>query len=139
MSKLLAEVLADLRAKRVDYEEFLKQMAAIAAQVQLGRADDTPEPLAKSPALRAVYNTLASTQTSTTGTAEARPAFGAAPPDPILERAQTLDAKLRACAPDGWRGVLAKERAVKGIIFEVLGDEALVEQLFPVIKAQAAY
>ena len=139
MSKLLAEVLADLRARRVDYEEFLKRMAQIAVQVQSGHAADTPEPLARSQALRAVYNTLASTLVPATGTAEPRPAFGAAPPDPMLDLAQSLDAQLRTGAPDGWRGVLAKERAVKGLIFGVVKDQALVELLFPVIKAQAEY
>jgi len=43
MSTLLAEVLADLKARRIEYQEFLKRMAAIAAQVGAGRADDTPE------------------------------------------------------------------------------------------------
>ncbi len=139
MSKLLAEVLADLRARRVDYEEFLKRMAAIAAQVQAGSAADAPEPLAKSPALRAVYNMLASMTARSDIAAETRVPFGDDPPDAMLDLAQALDARLRTGAPDGWRGVLAKERAVKLLLFEVLKDEALVEQLFPVVKAQAEY
>jgi type I restriction enzyme R subunit len=58
MSALLREILADLKTKRIAYEEFLKRMADLVAQVQAGAADDTPEPLKKSPALRAVYNHL---------------------------------------------------------------------------------
>ena len=32
MSKLLEEIIADLRAKRVDYEEYLKRIADLAKQ-----------------------------------------------------------------------------------------------------------
>ena len=34
MSALLKEILADLKAKRIDYEEFLKRIADLAKQVQ---------------------------------------------------------------------------------------------------------
>jgi type I restriction enzyme R subunit len=45
MSALLDEVLADLKAMRIDYEAFLKRIADVAKQVQLGTSDDTPLPL----------------------------------------------------------------------------------------------
>ena len=124
MSRLLADVLADLRAKRIDYEEFLTRMGELAAQVQAGKADDTPEPLKRSAGLRAIYNLLVSD--AMTG-------------EVALDLAQTLDSKLRSDAPDGWRGVLAKENEVKRLIYLALGDTALVEKLFPLVKAQAEY
>ena len=57
MSALLNEILADLKAQRIDYEEFLKRIAELAKQVQAGKADDTPEKL-NTPGKRALYNNL---------------------------------------------------------------------------------
>lgn len=137
MSKLLAEVLADLKAKRIDYEEFLKRMAALAGQIRAGAADDTPEPLKHNPALRAVYNMLtASSQTARV--VESRPSYGR-DGEAALSIAERLDAVLRQSAPDGWRGVLAKEQEIKRLIYEVVKDAGLVEQLFPVVKARGEY
>ena len=39
---LLNEILADLKALRIDYESFLKRIAELAKQVQAGKAADTP-------------------------------------------------------------------------------------------------
>ena len=55
MSVLLNEILADLKAQRISYEEFLKRMAELAKKVQTGKADDTPEKL-NTPGKRALYN-----------------------------------------------------------------------------------
>ena len=118
---LLAEVLADLKAQRIDYEEFLKRIAALAAQVQAGKADDTPEPLKRSPGLRAIYNLLAAAAGASNGVPTA--------PRETPERtsrstcAQRIDAMLRGSAPDGWRGILPKEQAVKRLIYEVVQDD----------------
>jgi type I restriction enzyme R subunit len=139
MSTLLAEVLADLKARRIDYEEFLRRMAAIAAQVRAGQADDTPEPLRQSPGLRALYNTLATAPAPTTRVAETKAPYGMTEVDPVLELAQQIDARLRGSAPDGWRGVLPKEQEVKRLIYEVVQDTTLVELLFPVVKARWEY
>ncbi len=45
MSKLLEEIIADLKAKRLDYEEYLKRIADLAKQVQSGQADSVPAQL----------------------------------------------------------------------------------------------
>jgi type I restriction enzyme R subunit len=139
MSVLLAEVLADLKARRIDYEEFLKRMAALAAQVRAGQAEDTPESLKQNPGLRAVYNTLATGPCLPSGVAEQDTPSGEAPADPVLKRAQQIDSRLRGSAPDGWRGVLPKEQEVKRLIYEVVQDTAVVEVLFPVVKARPEY
>jgi type I restriction enzyme R subunit len=139
MSSLLADVLADLMAKRIDYEEFLKRIAALAAQVQAGRADDTPEPLRESPGLRAIYNLLASARVPSNQVAEPTASYTVPGSDETLAVAQRIDSQLRANAPDGWRGILPKEQEVRRLIYEVVQDTTKVEQLFPVIRAQAEY
>ena len=112
-------------------------MSTLAGQVHAGRADDTPEPLRRSPGLRAIYNTLVAA--SVTGVAERSPADGWHEANPPLDRAQRIDALLRERAPNGWRGFLPKEQEVKRLIYEVAQDTALVERLFAVIKVQAEY
>src|ERR1700704_1943775 len=57
MSALLKEILADLKALRIDYETFLKRIGDLAKQVQAGKASDTPEKL-NTPGKRALYNNL---------------------------------------------------------------------------------
>ena len=57
MSALLDEIIAARKAKAIEYED-LQRIAALAQQVEAGQADDTPEALKKSPALRALYNNL---------------------------------------------------------------------------------
>ena len=58
MSALLDEIIAARKAKAIEYEDYLRRIAALAQQVEAGQADDTPEVLKKSPALRALYNNL---------------------------------------------------------------------------------
>ena len=142
MSALLREILADLKAKRIAYEEFLRRMAALVAQVQAGAADDTPEPLKKSPALRAVYNHLESALVKAEGF-QAREDSGAylgQLRNSVLELAVRVDAAIREAAQDNWRGVRAKENGIKAALLPLLkDDENAVERLFPIIFAQKEY
>ena len=53
--------------------------------------------------------------------------------------ALAIDAKVKLVRPDAWRGVQAREQVVKRGLFEVLGDQAEVERIFPIVKAQSEY
>jgi type I restriction enzyme R subunit len=55
------------------------------------------------------------------------------------ELALKIDASVRHVRPDGWRGVLAREQVIKRAIFEVVPDQAEVERIFLIIKAQGEY
>jgi type I restriction enzyme R subunit len=117
MSALLNEILADLRAQRISYEEFLKRMAEIAKQVQSGKAKDTPLRL-NTPAKRALYNNLNQNE----------------------ELALKVDQVVRNVKPDGFRGNKAKENVIKKALYYVLDqnmDE--VERIFLIISAQREY
>ena len=57
----------------------------------------------------------------------------------MLNLALRIDAAIRSRKPDGWRGVLAKERVVKSVIHEIINDADKVERLFLIIRAQAEY
>ena len=117
MSVLLREVLADLRAKRIDYEEFLRRIGEVAIQVQAGKASNTPLRL-NTPGRRALFSNLAENE----------------------ELALTVDAAVKQVSPDGWRGNLAKERTIMAALLPILGNDAQeVERIFAIIRVQSEY
>jgi type I restriction enzyme R subunit len=117
MSALLKEILADLKAQRIDYGEFLKRIADLAKQVQTGKAADTPEKL-NTPGTRALYNNLNKNEAL----------------------ALKIDETVRRVRPNAFRGNQAKENVVKAALLPLLGnDRAEVERIFLIIKAQAEY
>ena len=116
MSALLNEIIAARRAKAIEYEEYLKRIADLAAKVKKGKADETPEQL-DTPGKRALYNNLNQDE----------------------ELALTIDETVKRVRPDGWRDHLAKERIIQGALYEILKDKEEVERLFLIIKAQKEY
>ncbi len=135
MSALLDEIIAARRARAIEYEEFLKRIAELAQRVDAGHEDNTPEPLKHSPALRAVYNSLAAT-----GVLAERSAPYQSADDPALELAIAIDRTVRAARPDDWRDNGGpREEMVKAALYGVLHDVDEVERIFPVIKAQPEY
>jgi type I restriction enzyme R subunit len=117
MSALLKEVLSDLKAKRIDYEEFLKRIAQLAKQVQTGKSNETPKKL-NSPGKRALYNNLSKDE----------------------DLALKVDEVVRRVRPNAFRGNQAKENVIKAALYPLLGnDQAEVERIFLIIKAQPEY
>ena len=117
MSALLNEILSDLKAQRIDYEEFLMRIAELAKQVQAGKAADTPEKL-NTPGKRALYNNLNK--------------------DEAL--ALQIDDTVRRVRPNAFRGNQAKENVIKKALLPLLGDDRVeVERVFLIIKAQPEY
>jgi type I restriction enzyme, R subunit len=117
MSALLKESLSDLRALRIDYETFLKRIADLAKQVQVGKATDTPEKL-NTLGKRALYNNLNK--------------------DEAL--ALKINETVRRVRPNAFRGNQAKENVIKAALFPLLGnDRAEVERVFLIIKVQKEY
>ena len=145
MSKLLEEIIADLKARRIEYKEYLKRIAKIAEQVQSGQAEDTPEPLRKSPGLRALYNNLqVPDNPSHAGvicdvTAAVTTAYGTAK-DPRLALALAIDAVVKRVRPDDYRGNTPRENVIKSALMPLMNDDmSEVERIFLIIKQQREY
>ncbi len=141
MSALLDEIIAARKAKAIEYEKYLKRIAELAKRVEAGLAEDTPEQLKSSPALRALYNNLkggGGTPVRADRVAEA-PGEYAVSGDPVLDVAMQLDTAVKRVRPDGWRGVQAREQVIKAALYELLQDAAEVERIFLIIKAQKEY
>ncbi len=117
MSVLLKEILADLKAKRIDYEAFLKRIATLAKQVQAGKSDETPVKL-NTPGKRALYNNLKQNEAL----------------------ALKIDEMVRRVRPNAFRGNLAKENVIRAALFPLLSNDKIeVERIFTIIKAQPEY
>ncbi|MBE3065418.1 MAG: restriction endonuclease subunit R, partial [Spirochaetes bacterium] len=142
MSALLDEIITARKAKAIEYEEYLKRIAALVQRVQAGLAEDTPEPLKNSPALRALYNNLKKAGGAPARTDQAAEAPGeySVSGDPVLDLAMKLDAAVRRVRPDGWRGIQARENTIKAVLLPLLnGDVAEVERIFLIIRARGEY
>jgi type I restriction enzyme R subunit len=117
MSVLLNEIIADLKAQRMDYALFLKRIAELAKQVQAGKATNTPEKL-DTPGKRALYNNLNQNEAL----------------------ALKIDETVRQVRPNAFRGNQAKENVIKAALFPLLEKNPMeVERIFQIIKAQQEY
>jgi type I restriction enzyme, R subunit len=141
MSALLDEIIADRKARAVEYEQYLQRIAELARRVESGQADDTPEQLRHSPAIRALYNNLKrqGEQPAQLGRAAEERAEYAVVDQEALQRALAIDEKVRRVRPDDWRDVYAREQVIKRALYDILQDVAEVERIFLIVKAQREY
>ena len=116
MSALLDEIIAARKARAIEYEEYLKQIAELAKKVEAGQAEETPMQL-DTPGKRALYNNLGHNE----------------------DLALRIDGAVKQVRPDDWRGVQAREQVIKAALYGVLQDVPEVERIFRIIKAQAEY
>jgi len=142
MSKLLDEIIKTRKAKAIEYEEYLKQIAALAKTVEAGQAEDTPKQL-DTPGKRALYNNLEEV-IRVDKVAEQAPAYVEGG-DATLALALEIDKAIKTKRPDSWRGEHAREQIVKRAIYEALKENAkpanseTVERIFQIIYQQTEY
>ena len=141
MSVLLDEIIAARKAKALEYEAYLKQIAELIKRVEAGKGDDTPEEL-NTPGKRALYNNLR-TASAVSGASRAAeppaPSYEANDHDKALDLALRIDEAVRRVRPDGWRGVQAREQVIKAELYKILQNVDEVERIFLIIKAQSEY
>ena len=116
MSQVLDGLIKDLRAKRLDYQAYLKKLAELAAKVKAGTDDSTPSSL-DTAGKRALYHNL--------GEDEAKA---------LLVHEVVLEHRL-----DGWRGNQAKERSLQRAIYEQIEDVEETMRIFEILKKQSEY
>ena len=134
MSALLDGIIADRKARAIEYEEYLKRIAELAKQIETGQADDTPVTL-DTPGKRALYNNLQRTGSPLKDQSTEYQVSD----DPALNLALRIDATVRQVRPDGWRGVEPRERVIKKALYDVLDDVAEAERMFLIINEQTEY
>lgn len=116
MSTLLDEIIALRKSKAIEYEQYLKQIAALSTKVQAGKSEETPAKL-DTPGKRALWNNLGQNE----------------------ELALRIDGAVREARPDDWRGVPPREQTIKKALYDVLRNEDEVERIFLIVKAHREY
>jgi type I restriction enzyme, R subunit len=134
MSTLLDEIIAARKAKAIEYEEYLRQIAELSKQVQTGQSEDTPAQL-NTNGRRAIYNNLKHKNNYTAAEPQAK--YGNT--DDMIELAIKIDETVKRTRHDGWRGIQAREQVIKKGLFEHLQNISEVERIFLIIKQQKEY
>lgn len=116
MSKLLNTIIAELREKKINYEQYLQKMADLAKRVMNSQRADLPKSI-KTSAQRALYNNLYKNE----------------------ELTMACDDAVRANKLADWKGDEKKEEVLKAAIYKVLKSIDEVERIFPIIKQQHDY
>lgn len=116
MSLLLSEVIKLRKSKAIEYEEYLKQIAELAKQVQEGRTSDMPKEL-DTKGKTALYNH-----------------FGG-----DINTAIIVHETVVEYAPNGWKDDPAKENTIKNEIYKRLGNFDETLKVFEIIKNQEEY
>ncbi|NHZ62295.1 type I restriction endonuclease subunit R [Massilia genomosp. 1] len=138
MSALLDEIIAARKAKALEYEDYLGKVADLAKRVEAGQADDTP-PQLNTPGRRALYNLLRQGGSGAPHVAQSGAGNPGADSDAMVALALRIDAAIKHVRPDGWRGVQAKESAIKAALYGILQNVDEVERIFPIIRQQKEY
>jgi type I restriction enzyme R subunit len=142
MSELLAEIIAARKEKALEYEEYLKKVEELAKRVVAGQDDNTPEPLKRSPAIRAIYNNLIPSSQLQAGSDTIIAEEGVpyqVDTQAIVDLAVQIDAAVKRVRSDSWRGVQTRELIIKQALYAILQNETEVERIFLIIKAQKEY
>ena len=131
MSKLLDELIKQRREEVIAYDDYLKEVAALAAKVKHGEDGGARPAAINTAALHAIYDNLPEE-----------------PPVPAREAgsgtresvALAVDQAVRHARMDGWRGNPIKERQIKSAIHEALGPyRASMETVFDLVRARSEY
>jgi type I restriction enzyme R subunit len=115
MSQLLNEIIANRKAKAIEYAQYLKQIAELAKQVITPSNPISPK--IDTAGKRALYNNL----------------------DNNEALALQIDAKVKEVRPHDWRGTQAKESVIQSALYEILKDVSEVMRIFDIIKNQSEY
>lgn len=141
MSKLLDDLIRQLRTGAIDYEEFLRGQEALAKRLAARQTDaGLPAALHGKREAAVIYHNLPRIWAAGSARegiiAEARAEYG----DERLELALEIDLVVREQAPAGWKGDQAREAQVLNALFPLLDrDREATLALFDLVKNQPGY
>lgn len=139
MSELLDALIEQRRREALEYQAYLKKLVELTRQVSKPESEASYPAAINTGALRALYDNLDVTHASAV---REPPAHYGEPdaPSARAKQAVELDRAIRAVKKADWRGNRFKEREVRNAIQDaVSGDDALVDRLFEIVKAQREY
>ena len=137
MSELLDALINQRKQEAIDYKAYLEKIIALTKRVSRQESEQYPHAI-NSPARRALFDNL-----------KGIPGLEALIPmpyrvtDTAADAAETaalaVDDAVRNVKKADWRDNRFKEREVRLAITKVLQDDALVDKVFEIVKAQHAY
>ena len=138
MSELLDALIAQRRQAAVDYKAYLARIVELTKQVSQPQSQAYPVPI-NSPARRALYDNLKGVQGLEERVRQHEQMADSAA-DAVETAALAVDDAIRRVKKADWRGNRFKEREVRNAIkAELGGDDALVDAMFQIVKAQRDY
>ncbi len=142
MSELLDALIAERRQEALGYKTYLARIVELTKQVSQPATASSYPPRIDSAALRAFYDNLDEPRAAAVRERPESP-YDAGPvgvADGREEKALALDLAIRAVKKADWRDNRFKEREIRNAIRAELGDnEALVDSVFEIVKAQRDY
>jgi type I restriction enzyme R subunit len=137
MSELLDALIEQRRKAALDYKDYLARIVELTRNVSQPETQSYPATI-NSPARRALFDNLMDVpDLEELLQQHAQVADTAA--DVFESAALAVDDSIRSVKKAGWRGNRFKEREVRIAIKKVLHEDALVEQIFNIAKAQRDY
>ena len=134
MSELLDALIAQRKQEAIDYKAYLEKIVALTKRVSCPGSERYP-PAINSPARRALYDNLK--DISGLEALMRTPDWVADPPGDVAEAATlAVGDAVRDIKKADWRGNRFKEREIRGAIKHVLQDDAVVDKVFEIVKAQ---
>jgi type I restriction enzyme R subunit len=137
MSELLDALIQQRRQAALDYKVYLARIVELARKVKQPETQAYPFAI-NSPARRALYDNLKAVKgLEALVSRECKAADSAA--EVAEAAALAIDDAIRRVKKADWRGNKFKEREVRNAIKEVLKDDALVDSIFDIVRAQRDY
>jgi type I restriction enzyme R subunit len=140
MSKLLTDLIAQLRQDAAEYEEFLKKAEDLATRLAGHQATDDalPSELHGRREAAVIYRNLPDIMAVATGETVGAP-FELHPSEQ-LSLAIKIDRAMHEEVAAGWKGDQAKEAQVKNVLYRLLdGKREATRRLFELVRNQAGY
>ena len=134
MSELLDALILRRKQEAVDYKEYLATIVDLTREVKRTELQLSYPSSLKTAALRSLFDNLGGLGDAP-GSDE-----GESIPDWREAKALALDHSIRTVKKADWRGSRLKEREVRNVIKSEFGDdEALIDMIFEIVKAQSDY
>lgn len=139
MSELLDALIEQRRQEALDYQTYLNRIVELSRQVSKPQSQAHYPEAINTGVLRALYDNLDVPEAAMfkDGDAPGNHSIVSGDRETLV---LSLDYAIRAVKKADWRGNRFKEREVRNAIQSELGeDEALVEKIFDIVKAQREY
>ena len=137
MSELLDALINQRKQEAIDYKAYLEKIVALTKRVSRQESEQYSHAI-NSPARRALYDNLKDIP-GLEALMRTRDKVADTPADVAEAAALAVDDTVRAVKKADWRGNRFKEREVRRAIKDVLQDDARVDEVFEIVKAQHAY